>query len=52
MDNNKYQKPTVRTVELQHHSHLLAASAPSPKDYGGTFGYAPELNKDDRNKLA
>lgn len=49
MNKKQYQKPTMRVVELQQRTQLLAGSSPDP--YGGPFGYAPGIGED-VNKLA
>ena len=41
-----YQKPTMRVVELQHQTHLLAGSGEKPNEWDGDFAYVPDIGND------
>ena len=53
MKKKQYEKPSMKVVELQHRTMLLAGSGERDiPGYDDDYSYMPGLEKDDINHLA
>ena len=48
----KYEKPSMKVVELKHRTMILSGSPNGIPGYDDDYGYMPKLGKDDMNHLA
>ncbi len=51
MKKKRYEKPSMKVVELKHRTMILCGSPNGVPGYDDDYGYMPELRKDGMNHL-